>query len=314
MTNKESQQFANLLEKYWSNSLSEEEFQIFLNLLGQELVKQNELLDAQAAVDWQGSRAILKNIRIELDNRKNRSWWISVLGKSAAAIVLVCTVWFFWPGDNPLDLHFHTTYGETRNIALPDGSQVLLNANSTLTWINGWEDRNQRKVILSGEAFFVVKNAKDIPFEVHTPQMKVRVLGTEFNVKSRGDETQVFLHAGKINLDIEEAREETVEMVPGDFVRFNHVDHTLESVSHTRKEEKVSWVDGMLEFRNVRVAEVLEEFENLYGKKFMLGTTELLEKRMDLSLPYANWDLVRKALEIALGVEFSTATDTIIMK
>ena len=101
MTNKESQQFANLLEKYWSNSLSEEEFQIFLNLLGQELVKQNELLDAQAAVDWQGSRAILKNIRIELDNRKNRSWWISVLGKSAAAIVLVCTVWFFLPGDNP---------------------------------------------------------------------------------------------------------------------------------------------------------------------------------------------------------------------
>lgn len=315
MKKNKPQHLRDLLEKYRSNSLSEKEYEIFLSLLGQEPVDElNQTLEAQAISDWQGSRPLLENLKALQDKRKNRIRWRSFLWKSAAAFILLFALWFFWPAGDAKDMNFQTSYGETRNIILPDGSQVLLNANSTLTWIGGWEDRDQRSVILTGEAFFEVENADNMPFEVRTPHMKVRVLGTEFNVKTRGEETQVFLHSGKVNLDLEENGEEAVEMVSGDFVRFNYLNHSLESVSHSRKEDKASWVEGMLEFQNVSVPDILEEFESLYGKKFVLGNPELQDKRLDLSLPYADWDLVRKALEIALDVEFTISGDSIIVR
>src|SRR5690606_37544042 len=101
-----------------------------------------------------------------------------------------------------------------RSIELPDGSQVLLNANSQLTWAGDWKSLKQRTVELVGEAFFEVVRTGGLHFEVMTPHVRIDVLGTEFNVKSRGTETNVFLQSGKVHLEIQDQVNQEVEMVP----------------------------------------------------------------------------------------------------
>ncbi|HLT95036.1 MAG TPA: FecR domain-containing protein [Membranihabitans sp.] len=315
MATENTHKFERLLEKYRANNLTHEEFQDFVLMIGKNGTKNSEqLMDQLYRDDWSESKNILRHIqkvRNHVSRRRLIRHWVM---RSAAALLLLVTVWLVWPDRVPEDLVYGTGYGETRNIELPDGSQVLLNANSQIVWTGDWERQNARKVTLTGEAFFDVVKADHMHFEVITPDIKVDVMGTEFNVRSRGAETDVYLKEGKVRLEVNGPENQKMEMKPGDFVRFNHMNLTLESFSHSRKEDKASWVEGMLEFQNVSVPDILEEFENLYGKKFVLGNPELQDKRLDLSLPYADWDLVRKALEIALDVEFTISGDSIIVR
>ena len=66
-------------------------------------------------------------------------------------------------------------------IVLPDSSTVWLNANARLVYPRSFEDVN-RKVSISGEAFFQVRKDKNHPFIVDIGELQVEVLGTSFNV------------------------------------------------------------------------------------------------------------------------------------
>ncbi len=84
---------------------------------------------------------------------------------------------------------FKTTRGEKKKIILPDGSTVLLNAQSELLVMDGFNGE-RREVNLRGEAFFDVSHNKDKPFKVHTDAFNINVLGTAFNVKVYPGESQ----------------------------------------------------------------------------------------------------------------------------
>lgn len=70
----------------------------------------------------------------------------------------------------------------TKEIRLPDGSIVVLNKESTLSYPSNFNQKN-RAVQLQGEAFFEVEKNKDLPFTIAIQETNVRVLGTSFNVK-----------------------------------------------------------------------------------------------------------------------------------
>ncbi len=73
--------------------------------------------------------------------------------------------------------------GTKSKLLLPDGTQVWLNSDSRLSYANSFND-TIREVILEGEAYFDVVKDATRPFIVHTSGIKIRVLGTAFNVKS----------------------------------------------------------------------------------------------------------------------------------
>src|SRR5690606_5303681 len=101
---------------------------------------------------------------------------------------------------------YKTGYGQVEKIVLDDGSQVTLNANSELKWKRSWEKDRNRIAILRGEAFFNVStilsedSGVTTRFVVHTEDLNIQVVGTEFNVKSRSSKTDIFLKEGKIKL------------------------------------------------------------------------------------------------------------------
>ncbi len=97
--------------------------------------------------------------------------------------------------------------GSKSNITLPDGSNVWLNAGSTITYSAEF-DKENREINLTGEAFFDVKSDSLKPFHVHTSGMTVRAKGTRFNVKAYADDNTMAA-------TLEEGRLDVVIRIPG---------------------------------------------------------------------------------------------------
>lgn len=84
-----------------------------------------------------------------------------------------------------------------RHITLPDGTQVILNRNSTFTY------NSHREGKLEGEAWFEVTKDPERPFIIHSGYMRVQVLGTKFNFRARSEEatSALSLYEGRVRLD-----------------------------------------------------------------------------------------------------------------
>ena len=131
---------------------------------------------------------------VQMDGLENKkpgmkiSWFLKV---SAAAAVLIVTAFFivrfFNNNSTKSSKTFLAAYGERKNIQLPDGSDVTLNAGSKIEILGNFGS-STRDVFLEGEAFFDVKHNEKLPFIVHTVAMDVKALGTAFNVKAYVDE------------------------------------------------------------------------------------------------------------------------------
>jgi ferric-dicitrate binding protein FerR (iron transport regulator) len=95
--------------------------------------------------------------------------------------------------------------------SLPDGSIVTLNKHSQVSFPEKF-DNDKRVLQLSGEAFFKVKPNKKKPFEVHTNNVTITVVGTSFNVRSRGDTTEIIVETGIVEVSTEK---QTILLRPG---------------------------------------------------------------------------------------------------
>lgn len=114
-----------------------------------------------------------------------------------------------------------TEYGEVRSIVLDDGSRVTLNANSAIQIPRFSFGYPSREVFLQGEAeFVIVHTAANDRFRVHTAnEVEVVVLGTEFVVNTRRNNTRVVLNRGKVQLRYTASDKlNTLMMKPGDCV------------------------------------------------------------------------------------------------
>ena len=99
--------------------------------------------------------------------------WKKAIAFGAAAAVVVAVL-LFAPSDDEVRIVAESARQE---VLLPDGSKVILNVKSSLSYNQSWEDR---VINLDGEAFFEV--TKGQKFTVNTSQGSVNVLGTSFNV------------------------------------------------------------------------------------------------------------------------------------
>ena len=119
--------------------------------------------------------------------------WAAAAGLAAA---VAGGGWVFYSTHRaPAPLAVATDFGQTRALALPDGSQVTLNGHSSLRYATTWQPDQPREVWLDGEGFFSVQHmANNQRFLVHTTAgLQIEVLGTKFVVARRRDQTRVVL-------------------------------------------------------------------------------------------------------------------------
>lgn len=186
-----------------------------------------------------------------------------VLAAMAAAIALLIAGYFFWPQST------HTIYtaaGNKESQFLPDGSEVILNAQSTLSFDpNEWDQ--SRGVFLEGEAYIKVK--KGSTFSVKTPLGVVQVLGTEFNVFARGQRLDVACFTGKVAVETADAK--TV-LTPGSAAQLDD-SGTLSTYQFNAK-SKAAWKKGEFYFEKVPFKFVIQELERQFDVRVNMPSTE----------------------------------------
>jgi ferric-dicitrate binding protein FerR (iron transport regulator) len=190
-----------------------------------------------------------------------------------------------------------TRMGTRTNLLLPDGTNVWLNAGSTLTYPANFDAPN-REVNLDGEAFFdVVKNPKH-PFIVHTSTMNIRVLGTSFDVKAyaRDKEMETTLIRGAVEVTRKDAPDAPrILLKPNEKLIFhtsedkprevpisrpipevNHLEVTTLQPYKTQDEVvETAWVRNRLEFRGDSFEELSLKLERWYNVQIRFASEEL---------------------------------------
>jgi transmembrane sensor len=155
------------------------------------------------------------------------------------------------------------------NFKLPDGSEVWLNAGSTLSFPRQFGDK--RAVELVGQAFFkVVKDGKR--FVVKTNTGSVEVLGTTFDVKAYKDELfQTTLLEGSVN--VKNKKDQGFILKPGQQSVINSKSEL--SIVDVNTDQYTSWKDGKLIFINEPFQNVAKQLERWYNIKIELNGNNL---------------------------------------
>ncbi len=177
--------------------------------------------------------------------------------------------------------------GEQQVASLPGGSQVVLNAGSTLTYnANDWEKK--REVKLEGEAYFKVKPGSQ--FSVISGGGKVTVLGTEFNVWDAQGLFQVTCYEGSVS--VLTSKSDNTLTLGQSFLSLRE-EETLSDV----EEKQPGWTLQRSSFKSVPVRYVLKALENQFNLQFEYTEFDG-DQRFTGSFPHAD---KQTALEIVLG-------------
>ena len=155
---------------------------------------------------------------------------------------------------------YETQTAESKTITLPDDSQVTLNAKTQLKFKAKYWDTD-RTIKLNGEAFFKV--AKGQTFEVQTPQGKVSVLGTEFNVKSRENLFEVNCYKGKVQVN---HLNKSLNLPALNSYKY----HDGKVVNEEMLFNQPSWIENKSTFKSISYIHVLDDFQRQYDIKFNL--------------------------------------------
>lgn len=229
-----------------------------------------------------------------------------IISIAAAIALLVIGVIGIWGGQKQNNYLVYTTnYGETKEVALPDGSRLTLNANSSAIWLKEWQENGRRIIKLEGEGFFEVAHIESgesgaIPFDVTTENVKINVLGTSFNVEARRDDTKVYLEEGEVRLNVKDDTE--VLLKPGEQVIYNNINEKIKLSENETIESAASWKNGVISFREEKLEVILLELSDIFGKEFECSDRSLLAKPMDIGVPFMNWEATKESLELSMNI------------
>jgi transmembrane sensor len=239
----------------------------------------------------------------------------AVLLVAAASVTILITSLILWL-TNPFPKNYYATQrGETKDLVLPDGSKVTLNGNSKLTLSPHWKQHNVREVWLEGEGYFSVRHTKNHQgFIVHTGDLHVEVLGTEFNVKKRAERTEIVLTTGKIQLSTTDNQDAPpLVMKPGERVEYTTTARQLvkKEVNPTKY---TSWKDGALIFEDASIQEVVQVLQESYGYVVDVNQEISTDKQFNGVFTSDDLDVLLAALSKVYNIEIKQTDKKITMR
>ncbi|MHA4895294.1 FecR family protein [Pedobacter sp. PWIIR3] len=195
--------------------------QSIYNRLKDDKIKQQDLAVLQSFNMPEALRKVQDRINTNLKNSKNyRPLFYAI----AAAVALMTVATFFYLSSRNSDLldsaivkniTITTSKGMDKDITLPDGTKVWLNAVSTLSYSPGFDKSDYRTVSLIGEAYFVVTKNPKRPFIVKTKLQNIEVVGTEFLVESYPEDSEVKTSLYNGIVKVKRANKPDIVLSPG---------------------------------------------------------------------------------------------------
>ncbi|HRG33655.1 MAG TPA: FecR domain-containing protein [Saprospiraceae bacterium] len=198
-----------------------------------------------------------ERIHAEVNVKKQVPVFRKILPWIAAAACIVLLLWVNLKTNDSWTTET-TQFAQIEELSLPDGSQVKLNAGSELRF-QASKFKSNRVLTLNGEGFFNVQKGQS--FIVKTDLGEVKVLGTSFNVYSRGDFMEVSCYTGKVSVKFNESDSEVI-LMPGQ--RISNTGISKETETFNPNETK-NWTEGYFYYNDAPLIRVMEELQRQYA-------------------------------------------------
>ncbi|SMC98193.1 FecR family protein [Pedobacter nyackensis] len=204
-----------------------------------------------------------------------------------------------------------TPKGGQYSISLPDGTNVWVNAGSKIRFPSNFENLSERRVYLSGEAYFEVKpmravygdqrGPRPVPFKVITDKQELTVLGTHFNINSYDDEsyTKTTLLEGSVKVS---AKGGYAILKPG---QQSVTNGSAFELSAADIEEAVAWKNGEFMFAKEELGGIMKKISRWYNVEVVYADPQLENKVFNGTISkFKNVSRVLKMLEATGEVKF----------
>jgi ferric-dicitrate binding protein FerR (iron transport regulator) len=278
-----------LFRQYLNNTCSRKEFDEFFSYIRdaahnetiRELVKKvyeetGQEHSAHTYVDESGNLVLTRPAWHNeaapppIRRRRKRAAIISV----CASILLVFLIWLPYKQDQeqPAALAMMTKKitqrSEYKYLLLPDSTQVWLNAASSLEYPPHF-DKNKREVFLSGEAYFDVKHADQLPFIIHTGKVSTLVLGTAFNIKAYPGRENIIVSVSRGKVKVQYDNKEVATLTQGQQVKVKNAG-SQPVEKKTISTEPAAWQQGNLQYDDETMEDIVAELEQVYDVQIRL--------------------------------------------
>lgn len=248
-------------------------------------------------------------IRLNETNKVIRLDWWQTFQRIAAILIfpllLSFLAYFYFQGNPTATTSFaeiECPMGVRTKFQLPDGSTGYLNSGSRLKYpvqFNG-----ERKVELSGEAFFDVVHNAEIPFHVNTRNLDIKVLGTTFNVIANEDEQteEIVLQTGSVDVSSRNGKQLAVlapnEQLTLDIEKRTFSKNTVEALQYS------IWKDGKLVFRNENMQQVARRLSRWYNAEVVVDDQLLMDYTFHATFIDEPLDEVLKLLSMTTPLSY----------
>ena len=220
--------------------------------------------------------------------------------KWAAAIVLpICIAFFTYyliDSSQTVGAPFivKADKGDKATIELPDGTNVVLNSASQLSYLNNFGE-NVRRVQLNGEAYFKVAHDEKCAFIVQVGDLEVKVLGTSFNVSAYEDakDVTVVLLEGKVGVY---AQKMSHIMKPGDKIEYNKATHKI-TATQVHPSDYIEWTKGNIYFEKESLENIMKTLSRIYDVEIRFDSNKLPNEYFTGTIPVGG---IQNALNILM--------------
>ncbi|MCE3227368.1 MAG: hypothetical protein K0S32_1919 [Bacteroidetes bacterium] len=184
----------------------------------------------------------------------------------AIIAVLAILITFFMGGEQTTGLALVSSKNSVTS-RLPDGSSVILNKNSELTYESG---SNKREVKLKGEAYFDVVHNEDQPFVVTVNDITIKDIGTSFNVKAiEGTSTiEVMVESGEVHFYSKE--DEGLKLVKGEKAVYSTIDRKFSKAFISPGDNTTSYHSKVFRFKETPLHLVIQQLNDVYEMNIQL--------------------------------------------
>ena len=278
-----------------------------------------EVPEGQVQKAWNDVTAAIGNTKKEQAvTRGNslRKFSLNIL-KAAAVLSLLFATYFIGRQLNLFRINSEaglvikekvTDLGEKAIITMSDGTTVVLNADSKLTYPNNFS-AERRELTLQGEAFFDVAHDSAKPFIVHSGELSTTVLGTKFNVTAfpKEEKITISLVEGKVKVSNGKSNtpDDVIVLKPMQELAYDQGTN-INTVDNFDLLERVGWKDNLLKFKNEPLESVLIKLERAYGIKFELTEKSFNKFKITGNFHNESYYTISESLKKLTGLQYKT--------
>lgn len=282
---------------------TEEKIQGWLINSEHQSEKEKEIRDFWQSLDMDADKPVYESLnavnkRLGIKPKAQKKSLRPQLTRVAAALIpfiLIAGAIFYMIKPHDKMLTINVPYGEQKQLTLPDESTVWLNSGTTIKYPEKFSN-GSRIVQLSGEAYFSVTRNTESAFLVETEKLKVKVLGTEFNVQSYAEDSVVTVSVTKGKVQITAGNKVDHILTTSQKITYNKFsdDYRIDSLN---TENTQNWKNRELVFEKRTLEEILKVLERAYNIHFESDKTLSADKNL-YTIKFINQESIEQIMDI----------------